>query len=146
MGAHQGVAKLGAGMLDLFDLGPKDRLIAQLLVSQGLIVQEQLRTAMDRSRDSFFFSLAEVLIGQGSVTLSRLEHVLHDYCKKLRLGELALAQGLISETQLEMALAMQESRDARIGEIFVELHFATPDQIEMLIDYQQRCRVQSISC
>lgn len=130
-------------MLEMFDLGPKDRLIAQLLVSQGFIVQDQLRAAMDRSRDSFFFSLAEVLIGQGSVTLAGLESVLHDYCRKLRLGELALAQGLISETQLEMALAMQEGRQARIGEIFVELHFATPEQIEMLIDYQERCRIRS---
>ena len=130
-------------MLELFDLEPKDRLIAQLLQSQGLLSPGQLQKALERSRGSFFFSLSEVLIGDGSVTLERLEVVLHDYCKKLRLGELALARGLISEENLELALALQEAKDARIGEIFVELHLATPEQIALLVDYQTRCRLEA---
>lgn len=133
-------------MLDIFDLEPKDRMIAQLLQSQGLITAEQLRKALDRTRDSLFFSLAEVLIGDGLVTIERLEMILHDYCKKLRLGELALARGLISEEQLELALALQEARQMRIGEIFVELHLATNEQITMLLDFQNRCRVVSAAC
>ncbi len=133
-------------MLDIFDLEPKDRMIAQLLQSQGLITNDQLRKALDRKRDSLFFSLAEVLIGGGIVSIERLEMILHDYCKKLRLGELALARGLISEEQLELALAMQESRQMRIGEIFVELHLATPEQIAMLVDFQNRCRVEAAAC
>lgn len=133
-------------MLDIFDLEPKDRMIAQLLQSQGLITNEQLVQALGRKKDSLFFSLAEVLIGDGLVSIERLEIILHDYCKKLRLGELALARGLISEEQLELALAMQESRQMRIGEIFVELHLATPEQIAMLIDFQNRCRVEAAAC
>lgn len=133
-------------MLDIFDLEPKDRMIAQLLQSQGLITNEQLVQALARKKDSLFFSLAEVLIGDGLVSIERLEIILHDYCKKLRLGELALARGLISEEQLELALAMQESRQMRIGEIFVELHLATPEQIAMLIDFQNRCRVEAAAC
>lgn len=133
-------------MLDIFDLEPKDRMIAQLLQSQGLITNEQLRKALDRKKDSLFFSLAEVLIGDGIVSIERLEIILHDYCKKLRLGELALARGLISEEQLELALAMQEARQLRIGEIFVELHLATPEQIAMLVDFQNRCRIEAAAC
>lgn len=133
-------------MLDLFDLEPKDRMIAQLLQSQGLISSDQLRKALARKNDSLFFSLGEVLIGDGIVTIERLEIILHDYCKKLRLGELALARGLISEEQLELALAMQEARQTRIGEIFVELHLATPEQIAMLLDFQNRCRVEAAAC
>jgi hypothetical protein len=128
-------------MLDLFDLDPKDRLVAQLLQSQGLINADQLRRSLDRSRRCLFLSLSEILIGEGCVTLERLETVLQDYCKKLRLGELALARGLISEENLELALAVQGERDVRIGEIFVELHLATPEQIGMLVDFQQRCRL-----
>ncbi|MEB3328172.1 MAG: hypothetical protein VKQ33_02940 [Candidatus Sericytochromatia bacterium] len=128
-------------MLDLFDLEPKDRLVAQLLQSQGLITAEQLRQALERSRRSLFLSLSEILIGEGAVSLERLETVLQDYCRKLRLGELALARGLISEEHLELALAVQGDRGARIGEIFVELHLATPEQIAMLLDFQQRCRL-----
>jgi hypothetical protein len=130
-------------MLEIFDLAPKDRLIAQLLVSQGILKQEQLRQAMARTKESFFFSLAEVLIGSGTVTLAKLESLLNDYCKKLRLGELALAHGLITEAQLEVALALQESNDGRIGEIFLELHMATPQQIDQLLEFQRRCRVEA---
>jgi hypothetical protein len=133
-------------MLELFDLGPKDRLIAQLLMSQGLLSSEELRRAMSVSQKSFFFSLAEVLIGKGLVTLERLENLLHDYCSKLRLGELALAQGLISEAQLDLALSMQTVRDVRIGEIFRELHLLTEEQIDTLLEYQQRCRVEATAC
>jgi hypothetical protein len=128
-------------MLDLFDLEPKDRLVAQLLQSQGLITADQLRLSLDRSRRSLFLSLSEILIGEGFVSLERLEIVMQDYCKKLRLGELALARGLISEENLELALAVQGDRDVRIGEIFVELHLATPEQIAMLVEFQQRCRL-----
>ncbi len=130
-------------MLEMFDLAPKDRLIAQLLLSQGLLRQDQLRQAMTATQDSFFFSLAEVLIGNGSITLDRLEAILHDYCKKLRLGELALANGMITEEQLEIALMMQDTHNLKIGEVFVELHIATSQQIDTLLDYQRRCRVES---
>lgn len=133
-------------MLDLFDLAPKDRLVAQLLLSQGVIKMEDFRRALDRANESFFFSLAEVIVGQGIVKLETLEEILHDYCKKLRLGELAVARGVITEHQLEMALALQNQRDVRIGEIFVELHLATPEQIEMLLDYQRTCRVEAAAC
>jgi hypothetical protein len=130
-------------MLELFDLAPKDRLIAQLLMSQGLLRQDQLRQAMTHSAESFFFSLAEVLIGSGVVSLSKLESILSDYCRKLRLGELALAHGLITEEQLELALAVQGNQNGRIGEVFVELHLATPQQIEQLLEFQRRCRVEA---
>jgi hypothetical protein len=66
-------------MLEIFDLAPKDRLIAQLLVSQGILKPEQLKQAMAKTKESFFFSLAEILIGSGSVTLNRLESLLNDY-------------------------------------------------------------------
>lgn len=133
-------------MLEMFDLDPKDRLVAQLLLSQGVLRQEDFRKALAKRRESFFFSLAEVLVGQGHVTLEQLEAILHDYCAKLRLGELAIAGGLITEEQLELALAMQGDRSVRIGELFVELHLATPEQIEMLLDYQARCRLHSAAC
>lgn len=133
-------------MLDLFDLAPKDRLVAQLLLSQGVIKMDDFRKALERSQESFFFSLAEVIVGQGIVTLEKLEEILHDYCSKLRLGELAVARGLITEHQLEVALTLQTSRDVRIGEIFVELHLASPEQIAMLLEYQRTCRVEATAC
>ncbi|HEY9723508.1 MAG TPA: hypothetical protein V6D47_15965 [Oscillatoriaceae cyanobacterium] len=133
-------------MLEIFDLAPKDRLIMQLLMSQGLVSGEVVREAMARCTDSPFFSLVEVLIGNGSVTLEGLESLLRDYCAKLRLGELAIAHGLISEEQLKVAMEVQNLRNTRIGEIFVELHLATQQQIDMLLDFQLRCRKEPAAC
>jgi hypothetical protein len=133
-------------MLDLFDLAPKDRLVAQLLLSQGIMKMDDFRIALERTKESFFFSLAEVIVGHGVVTLQQLEDILHDYCRKLRLGELAVARGLITEEQLDLALSVQSDREMRIGEVFVELHLATPDQIDLLLNYQQTCRVEATAC
>lgn len=134
-------------MLELFDIGPKDRLIAHLLLSNGLIGAGELRELLGHTKQSLFFSLGEYLLGNGVITLERLEELLADYCRKSRLGELALAGGLISEEQLELALSLQQSSgQRRIGEIFVELHLATEDQIEMLLDFQRRCRIESAAC
>jgi hypothetical protein len=133
-------------MLELFDLAPKERLIAQLLLSRGLITTQGLHAAMRSSKDSLFFTLVEVLIGQGSVTIEKIQDLLFDYCKKLRLGELALVQGVVTSEQLEFALLQQEAGGARIGEIFIEMNLATPQQIEMLLEFQRRCRVEAAAC
>lgn len=133
-------------MLEIFDLAPKDRLIMQLLLSQGIVSGEVVKQAMARCSDSPFFSLVEVLIGSGCVTLEGLELLLRDYCAKLRLGELAIAQGLITEDQLKIAMEVQNARNTRIGEIFVELHLATQEQIDMLLEFQTRCRKEPAAC
>lgn len=131
-------------MLDLFDLSPRERLLAQLALSRALITTDQLQGALTEVTDRCFFSLGEVMIGQGLVTLAQLDELLQDYCSKLRLGELAMARGVIDEHQLEVALAVQNERENPIGELFVELHFASPQQIQMLIDYQARLREASV--
>lgn len=133
-------------MLELFDIGPKDRLIAHLLLSTGVITSAELRRVLSQTQQSLFFSLGEYLLGQGHITLEQLEALLTDYCRKSRLGELALAGGLIDENQLEMALSVQQNEQRRIGEIFIELHLATEEQIEMLLEFQRRCRVESAAC
>lgn len=127
-------------MLDLFDLSPRERLIAQLALARALITTDQLQRVMSLVTDRCFFSLGEILIGEGLVSLAQLDELLQDYCSKLRLGELAMARGVIDEHQLEVALALQTERANPIGELFVELHFASPQQIQMLIDYQNRLR------
>ena len=133
-------------MLDLFDLEPKDRLVAQLLLSQGMLNQQDFQAALRKASESFFFSFAEILVGLGLVSLNQLEAVLHDYCSKLRLGELAVARGLVTPEERDMVVSAHEQRDGRIGELFVELHLATPRQIEMLLDYQRRCRTEVAAC
>ncbi|HZH98698.1 MAG TPA: hypothetical protein VEX38_06975, partial [Fimbriimonadaceae bacterium] len=46
-----------------------------------------------------------------------------------KLGELLLSSGLITNLQLSIALAAQQTSNRRLGEILVERGFATEDQI-----------------
>ncbi len=51
--------------------------------------------------------------------------------RRLRLGDLLQAQGLINEQQIQEALAYQKSQGGKrlLGEVIIELGFATEDQI-----------------
>lgn len=57
-----------------------------------------------------------------------------------KLGDLLVAEGLVSNLQLSIALAAQQTSSRRLGEILVEREFATEDQIAECLarqyDYQ----------
>lgn len=58
--------------------------------------------------------------------------------ESLRLGRLLVSQGVISEDQLDQALALQEVTDSRIriGDLLVELGFVEPAQIARAVAAQ----------
>jgi MSHA biogenesis protein MshE len=49
--------------------------------------------------------------------------------KKIRLGEVLVRDGLISQEQLETALAEQKKRGRRLGNTLIDLGYATEDQV-----------------
>ena len=53
-----------------------------------------------------------------------------------QLGELLLEKGVIDRTQLEKALAMQRERNALLGEVIVEMGFATEEEIAQALTSQ----------
>jgi hypothetical protein len=52
------------------------------------------------------------------------------------LGQLVLEYGLLSEEQLELALAEHLSTGIRLGEVLVERGWLTPSQLEWLLEEQ----------
>ena len=53
-----------------------------------------------------------------------------------QLGELLIERGIITQNQLEKALAVQQERGGLIGEILVELGFAKEDEIAQTLTAQ----------
>ena len=52
-----------------------------------------------------------------------------NFRKKIRLGDLLVQKGIITEEQLQTALAEQKARGLMLGETLVQLGFAKQDDI-----------------
>ena len=55
---------------------------------------------------------------------------------KKRIGEVLLERGIISHAQLENALAHQKERGGLLGQIFIDLGFATEQEIALALTAQ----------
>jgi len=55
---------------------------------------------------------------------------------KKRIGEVLLERGIISHAQLESALARQKERGGLLGQIFIDLGFATEQEIALALTAQ----------
>lgn len=56
--------------------------------------------------------------------------------KKLRLGDLLVQYGIISEEQLQQALKIQRETGTKIGEALIQLGFVTKQSINEVLEYQ----------
>ncbi|MBM3275916.1 MAG: hypothetical protein FJZ00_12240 [Candidatus Sericytochromatia bacterium] len=58
------------------------------------------------------------------------------YGKRLRIGEILTRAGVISEAQLQVALAKQQLPREPIGEILISLGYVTSEQIRNALELQ----------
>lgn len=61
--------------------------------------------------------------------------------QRSRLGQLLVSKGVISEAQLNEAIARQQSSGQRLGEILTELNLATQRQINSVLRTQKQLRM-----
>ncbi|MBK7188351.1 MAG: type II/IV secretion system protein [bacterium] len=81
--------------------------------------------------------LVSVLQDLGLVTPEILRETLTRNRVKLRLGTLLLELGVISEPDLQAAIALQkDSRGRKLGEVLVENHFLTEDELLKVLSAQ----------
>ncbi len=67
------------------------------------------------------------------------------YGKRLRLGEILTRAGVISEAQLQVALAKQQITREPIGEILITLGYVTSDQIRNALELQYGVKAITLS-
>lgn len=119
------------------------QLLGALLVQSGHITGEQLDHAIAEQKRSGEM-LGEVFVRLGLLTERQLNGLL-DFQQNqdaggvtpLRLGELLVATGYISRSQLDDALTKQGISNKRLGEVLVEEGYVRPSQIQHGIRLQK---------
>ncbi|NLI69706.1 MAG: hypothetical protein GX364_02420 [Firmicutes bacterium] len=84
--------------------------------------------------DKFFGSF---LLNKKSLSKEELRNILaHMQDVRIKIGTLAMSEGLMKGTQVETVFQIQKKTDKKFGEIAVELGYLTGKQVEELLKYQ----------
>lgn len=97
--------------------------IARLLVEEGILTEEQLSYARRvHAKLTSSRTLTQVLYDLDYINPEQLRGVLHAHRPTLRIGELLVELGAITQEQLQMALGIQKQSGVkkRIGDILIE--------------------------
>jgi CheY-specific phosphatase CheX len=80
----------------------------------------------------------QFLVEQDAVTGESLLHAIElQERTNLKLGEMAVAMGFITQQDIETAHAAQLSKDMKLGDLLVDLGFLSPKQLDEVIAHQK---------
>lgn len=110
---------------------PKGRL-GDILVANNLITPQDLEAALKEQKEKGGF-LGQILIDKGLVSSADVSRALQEISSgikgKTELGQMLLAEKLITEDQLKTAIERQKITRKNLDDIFVELGYVTSEQI-----------------
>ena len=109
-----------------------------LLLRLGLIDEDQLEHALNEHKRTGL-SLSKILIRLGMVSEEVLTQILGKQLQqqtKLRIGEMLIQQGYITEQQLEKALEEQKKTKIRLGRTLVNLGFLEENKLIEILSAQ----------
>lgn len=112
--------------------------LGEILLSQGLINQEQLLVALQEHKRSGT-SLGTVLVKLGFISEDDLSSVLGAQIhldQKKRIGEVLLEHGLITEQQLQQGLEEQRKSGLQLGKCLTKLGFITETKLVDVLSAQ----------
>jgi type IV pilus assembly protein PilB len=113
--------------------------IGQALVEEGIITTEQLSKALKvQSRLEQPRSLSDVLVEMGLATKKQISDTITKRGNTMRLGDLLLAQGLISQETLNAALISQRESGKMIGAVLVDMGAVNQRTLLQQLAHQKR--------
>lgn len=104
--------------------------LGELLVELGYLRPNELAAALDRQRGQLpndRLPLGQICVSMGYISAERLGLILDRWGKRLRLGEIMVHRGRITQVQLAEALAEQQRGGRRLGEILLEQGAIDPE-------------------
>jgi type IV pilus assembly protein PilB len=97
-----------------------EKRIGDLLIRDRIISEEELQQAVMVQRNQPMYKpLGEVCMDLGFISRTKLRTMLDKYRKRIRLGDLLLNMGKISEMTLMNALVMQQESRGKLGQILL---------------------------
>lgn len=112
--------------------------IGELLLRQGVIDEDQLKHALSE-HERTGITLSKILVRLGMVSEEVLTNVLGVQMRnstRMRIGELLLKHGYITEAQLNRALEEQKKTGQRLGRILVSLGFMPEERLVEILSAQ----------
>lgn len=112
--------------------------LGQLLLRQGVLDEDQLAHAeAEHKRTGLMLSKILVRLGMVSEdTLTSILGVQMQSTTKMRIGEMLIAQGYITEDQLNKALETQKTTGKRLGRTLVDLGFMPEERLIEILSRQ----------
>ena len=104
--------------------GAKPR-IGELLMSRGLISNDQLNEALEQQRTEGG-RLGDIILSRRWVTTVKFYDALTDHFRRGRMGDLLLERELITEHQLNEILEAQKQWGTRFGDIILAKGYVKP--------------------
>ncbi len=112
--------------------------LGQLLLRQGVLDEDQLAHAMSEHKRTGIM-LSKILVRLGMVsedTLTSILGVQMQSTTKMRIGEMLIAQGYITEEQLGKALETQKTTGKRLGRTLVDLGYMPEERLIEILSRQ----------
>ena len=112
--------------------------LSELLLRQGVLDEDQLEHAMSEHKRTGM-ALAKIIVRLGMVseeTLTSILGVQMQSSTKMRIGEMLISQGFITQAQLEQALEEQKKTGKRLGRTLVDLKFMPEDRLIEILSRQ----------
>ncbi len=112
--------------------------LGQLLLRQGVLDEDQLAHAMAEHKRTGLM-LSKILVRLGMVSEETLTNILGSQMQsstKMRIGEMLLAQGYITQEQLDKALETQKTSGKRLGRTLVDLGFMPEERLIEILSRQ----------
>ncbi|MBE0567750.1 MAG: Flp pilus assembly complex ATPase component TadA [Krumholzibacteria bacterium] len=111
--------------------------IAGMLVDAGHLTREQLEYALRvREKLGNRRPLVSILQELELIDERKLRDTLRANRLTIRIGTLLLELGVLSETDLQAAIGMQQESGKKLGEVLVENHFLTEDELLNVLSVQ----------
>ncbi|MGE5707489.1 MAG: hypothetical protein ACM3YO_04080 [Bacteroidota bacterium] len=110
------------------------------LLSEGVISSEQLAEALRIQEQKPYLRVGEILFSMGCIPFPLLDRYLREFHQDIRIGQMLIYRGLITEADLEQALNTQERQGGLLGALLVEQGCCTQSQIDRVLEAQARFR------
>lgn len=115
-----------------------DNRIGQLLVRHRVITMAQLEMCLAMQPHRPGRLLGEVVVDEGMATMDDINNVLKLQLAELRLGQILTRCKLVTQEQLDIALAEQDATGELLGSILIGFGYCSPELVSWAIDQQHK--------
>ncbi len=109
--------------------------IGDVLLQEEIITEEQLQEAIEYQQKSGG-RLGDIIMKLHGIDHETIQTLTQKLPEKGRLGEMLVAEGQITQAQLDQALSFQKKSGGLLGDILLSLHFLEPERLYRAIATQ----------